>query len=950
MRKTLFLLAAAALSLVGCNKDAVNEIGGEGAVTFTVLTEGAVTKASADGDGAGAKIDEVKVAVYMKTNSTTEPYKLYDNPDATYVPASKSATFTVNMIKNQTYQIVVWADKSGSYDFNNTLQSITRNSDVSKSCNMDDLDAFYASVEYNQATATATDRVITARRPFAQLNLITTDLKTGFVPGEMTVTYKAPLLFNAFDGTTGPLSLKTVKYKADEPYSKTPAAQNTLVMDYLFASKEGDVLSEVVMTAQLTETITDTFNNIPVKRNFRTNVIGALLTDPTDFTVNVNADWDTPETEIEWKTAENIAAANEILSEATAGQNLNINVNVPDDAATTNVQFTSSNSDSDVAMKFGNHSEGTPLTITFAKDAASTVNPASVTVEAPAGTTLVFETETHVVINGTDYGVISGTFSASTLVINKGVNVQKIIMTAGGLEIHGNVEAFEAAADHGEIIVRECEGLSTEVKDALLPFLASNYEVVANGSRFDIRKKIVVSVNGVEYTNLQDAIDAASNGSRLVIANDFIADPISIPAGKELILDLNGKTVTTLGNASGIWATVSGFLKLEGDGYLGDSTHDNVGFLFMLIGKLEANATATFESGLECVETRTTASKLYVHAGHWIGGVYDGRVWTFNKLDTAKAALIEVDGGTFYKFNPAEAQTEYPYENWVKEGYQSVYDEATQIYSVVEVPVVAKIGDKEYTSLESAIKAATEEDVIELFEGTYTTYGTTYAKNKTLHFKGQGDKTVWKYGKDSAVNGEGGSDYSFEGSTITFEDLTLEDNFTVNSYYRGFVRPASLTFESCTLKSMMGYLGIGDVHFTGCTFDVASACEYAVKCYSGKDFYFDGCTFNGNNKANIQLYIQDKSETVHYVQVKDCKFYRGTDKSRTAVYYYDQGATEGGIWEIHLDGDNKNLGEIAVNSDSGSWLWGSMKNNTPNSKTKVYEDETLVWANGVKQQ
>lgn len=146
---------------------------------------------------------------------------------------------------------------------------------------------------------------------------------------------------------------------------------------------------------------------------------------------------------------------------------------------------------------------------------------------------------------------------------------------------------------------------------------------------------------------------------------------------------------------------------------------------------------------------------------------------------------------------------------------------------------------------------------------------------------------------------------------------------------------------------MIGYLGTGDVHFNNCVFDVASVCEYAVKTYSGNKFYFDGCTFKGNNKANLQLYRENTTET-YYVQVKDCKFYRGDDKSRTAVYFYDPGTAGGAYWEIHLDGNNENLGEIAVNETSGSWLWGSMKQCTTGSKTKIYVGEKLVWDNGTK--
>ena len=63
----------------------------------------------------------------------------------------------------------------------------------------DELDAFYASHEYVQGSATASTS-IHAKRPFAQLNLITKDLRTGFEPSDVTVTYVSDTKFNALTG------------------------------------------------------------------------------------------------------------------------------------------------------------------------------------------------------------------------------------------------------------------------------------------------------------------------------------------------------------------------------------------------------------------------------------------------------------------------------------------------------------------------------------------------------------------------------------------------------------------------------------------------------------------------------------------------------------------------------------------------------------------------------
>ena len=114
MNKSLKLLAAAtliALITAACQKEKLfdSQTAGEETVTFTVKTDAAATKATADGDGQGAGLNRCLVAVYMKTADPALPYKLYDTPAAT--GSGLNYTFTVNLIRKQTYQIVVWADK-----------------------------------------------------------------------------------------------------------------------------------------------------------------------------------------------------------------------------------------------------------------------------------------------------------------------------------------------------------------------------------------------------------------------------------------------------------------------------------------------------------------------------------------------------------------------------------------------------------------------------------------------------------------------------------------------------------------------------------------------------------------------------------------------------------------------------------------------------------------------
>ena len=299
MNRTLKLFAAAtliALTTAACQKEKLfdSQTAGEETVTFTVQTDAAATKATADNDGDGAGLNRCLVAVYMKTADPAQPYKLYDTPDAT--GSGLSYNFTVNLIRKQTYQIVVWADKGETfYDVNENLTLVTRKTN-DYACNSDAYDAFYASTDFVQGSTTST--AITATRPFAQLNLITKDLNENFQPGAVSVTYTSPQSFNPFDGTVSDMT--EVTYKADSPYytstTGTAPTQHTLVMNYLFAAA-GDqtILPSVKMTAKLTVDAEIEVANVPVRRNYRTNIIGNLLTEQTDYTITVDPAWSTPE-------------------------------------------------------------------------------------------------------------------------------------------------------------------------------------------------------------------------------------------------------------------------------------------------------------------------------------------------------------------------------------------------------------------------------------------------------------------------------------------------------------------------------------------------------------------------------------------------------------------------------------------------------------------------------
>ena len=286
MKKTLIQIAAIslmAMTLLACGKEDIKlpEVGES--VTFTVQTD-CGTKALNDHDGAGANVNRCKVAVYMLTSDSSTPYKLYDKPEVNK-HNNLSYSFTVNLLVQQTYQIVVWVDKARLYNVNDELTSVTRNSE-DVTCNSDAYDAFYASVPFVHGTDTETE--IVAKRPFAQLNLITQDLDPAAQPTEISLTYASPQSFNPLTATVG-TEMTSVTYKADSPYySSTEGTEHTLAMNYVFAAAETQtILPTVKLTALKGSTTVETqIANVPVQQNYRTNITGKLLT--TSGTTSVN--------------------------------------------------------------------------------------------------------------------------------------------------------------------------------------------------------------------------------------------------------------------------------------------------------------------------------------------------------------------------------------------------------------------------------------------------------------------------------------------------------------------------------------------------------------------------------------------------------------------------------------------------------------------------------------
>lgn len=427
-----------------------------------------------------------------------------------------------------------------------------------------------------------------------------------------------------------------------------------------------------------------------------------------------------------------------------------------------------------------------------------------------------------------------------------------------------------------------------------------------------------------------------ANGGSGTLTGDIEMGRFIVPEGKNVVLNLNGKTVTLKGNSTGHGSKISGNVTIKGDGYFGDPTGESVGYMFDLYDSavLNVEGNATYQCGLSCVQMSAN-STVNISGGKWLGGSYSGKYWTINKIDSDKATTsVNITGGEFYKFNPAESP-ENPVENWVADGYKSTL---VGDYYVVTKEDVTPVADQ--AGLDEAMANLTSEPAtISLPAGNFTTYGKEVTKGKSLTFNGAGaENTNFIVGKNLGVSGEGNSDYSLENADVTFNDLTITTGDGLSYNYRGFVRAKSLTFVNCTIKERLSYWG-GVVKFINCKFepntykkeDGSILPDYNITTYQGTEFIFENCSFKSAGKF-MNLY---KEQNVPYVvRVKDCTFI-ATEIDKPVLNMKSHTNVE---YKIYFEGVN-----IAKTEDGADFpLYGG----EAASNAEVYVNNTLVWSKG----
>lgn len=221
---------------------------------------------------------------------------------------------------------------------------------------------------------------------------------------------------------------------------------------------------------------------------------------------------------------------------------------------------------------------------------------------------------------------------------------------------------------------------------------------------------------------------------------------------------------------------------------------------------------------------------------------------------------------------------------------------------------------------------------INLKEGNYVIPSS--AKGKTLKFIGTGTPEDVKVAVTKVGSGEN-CDYGLDGSTVTFEGITITTN---SSTYIGYARCKG-TYKNCVINGT--YTLYGDSKFERCTFNV-SGDVYNIWTWGAKKIEFDRCKFNSDGKA-LLLY-QEETNTVN-LTVNSCIFNDngGLTSKKAAIEIGDapNGATP--TYNVTVSGTIVNGYEINNEGiNTGTTLWGN-KNSMPNDRLNVTVDGVNVY-------
>jgi len=299
-------MAVAVLFTASCAKEDISSsiAGGEVEVTFTASLPELGTRAFGEGENAD-------ILFYNIYEAGTENILT----DLCGSVESDTGVFNVHIVllKGMQYDLVFWAQNKDCGYYTLDGKKVTAVYE-GKNANDDVRDAFYNFIpNFNPANPETTSFAL--HRPFAQLNAAVKNSDIEAVEASDVVLTTSTVEVDTYTGfniATGDVTgnKSTVTFVATAvPSAETFKTDYTLLsMNYLLVPKTG-MVSNAAFSFNAKKPSGDAFtftgtsyNDVPLKQNYRTNILGELLTKPTEIEVTIDAEFGGETGEIDGQT------------------------------------------------------------------------------------------------------------------------------------------------------------------------------------------------------------------------------------------------------------------------------------------------------------------------------------------------------------------------------------------------------------------------------------------------------------------------------------------------------------------------------------------------------------------------------------------------------------------------------------------------------------------------
>ena len=330
MKKLIYcaLALAAGLFASSCQQEELAPVGEAGVVTFEVAIPELATKSY---DAEGKNVNDLVYAVYSTAAETIEEAQKCNDLRFFYaVNETSGASFDANgkgivsleLLNDQNYLILFWAQSNDAWvkaqGSNINLFNVTY--PTSMAANNEHLEAF-SGVAFIKNVKGARKETVKLTRPFAQINIATT-MPEAFTAtlsqSEMSVVRAA----KSFNVATQHASedAQTVSFTAaNVPVADFKTGYTYAGANYIFANGNVDVTYKIYTSHGNVE---NTVHAVPVAKNYRTNIIGNLLTSDVEYTVELDKNWkgeyERPADGDSYTTNEYVATADEFNAAFTA--------------------------------------------------------------------------------------------------------------------------------------------------------------------------------------------------------------------------------------------------------------------------------------------------------------------------------------------------------------------------------------------------------------------------------------------------------------------------------------------------------------------------------------------------------------------------------------------------------------------------------------------------------